>query len=587
MEDNIKYFPEGQLPNKEQIIKEKGIYVDPYFKNENSSIYGKNDNNENHSKFEWTRIFSEEKIPLAKNEDDYMGFFPKDKGLDIKQGNLGNCFFIAYLHRLKEDYPGIFFSIFRDCKPNEGYFEVYFYKEEENGKISRRIVFVDDYIPYKEFPFFSLPLFSHYNSDPQFNKFMVGKYLLIEKAYAKFKGCYYKITESDIAIFFDLTGVKHKIMYLSDFFESGSKKQIIEEKKLGEEAKNKIFNKIKNLISENLVNAGTEDKSVYGQKNDYGIWANHRYDLLKCEKFNNTFFFHLWNPHGKNRKENKYQEFDNINKINKDGLKNGNITLDFDGFFLSFKRLICQNKEQILSVYKQFEGKGILDALGILPFEKLLFMYLFAFNLDYGLTLLLFNFYLNKGKDIQKIFQELMIETNNFKWMIEGLKGQQLFFYRRFLNIIVNVIIKESEKIMKKKSEDNLEETDIDKIMVILLDENEKSNFFFKMKKINCNLLNKLLTEIKKDIKPIARQIAEKYVEDHKRKRIEEIVERIRRFFEENQTQFLNLLKNICLTIIRRLIEEEGKWIKYIGKILIILVFVYVHLLSIQKKFNK
>ena len=96
------------------------------------------------------------------------------------------------------------------------------------------------------------------------------------------------------------------------------------------------------------------------------------------------------------------------------------------------------------------------------------------------------------------------------------------------------------------------------------------------MKKFNCNLLNKLLTEIEKDIKPIAQKIAEKYVEDYKRKRIEEIVERIRRFFEENKTKFLNLLKNICLTIIRRLTEEKDKWIRYIGKILIILVFVYL-----------
>ena len=580
MEDNIKYFPEGQLPNKEQIIKEKGIYVDPYFKNVNSSIYGKNYNNENHIKYEWTRIFSEEKIPLAKNEDNYMGFFSEDKGLDIKQGKLGNCYFIAYLHRLKEDYPGIFFSIFRDCKPNEGYFEVYFYKEEENGKLSRRIVFVDDYIPYKEFPSFCKPLFSHYNSDPHFNKFMVGQYLLIEKAYAKFKGCYFNIegTVSDTAIFFDLTGVKHKIVYLSDFFESGLKKQIIEEKKLDEEAKNKIFNKIQNLLSENLVNAGTEDKSVYGQKNDYGIWANHRYDLLKCEKLNNSFFFHLWNPHGKNTKENKYKGFDNINKINKDGLTNGNITLDFDGFFLSFKRLIYQNKQHILTVYNQFECKGILDAFGMLPKEKLLFMYLFFFNLDYGLTLLLFSRYRNKGKDIQKIFQELMKETNNIKGMIKVLNGQQLWFYMMFLDKIKNVIIKESEKVMKKKSEDNLEETDIDIIMEILLDENEKSNDFFKMiKKINCDLLNNILTEIKKDIEPIARQIAEKYVEDRRRQKIEEIIERIRRFFKENQTAFLNLLENICLTIIRKLTEKKGKWIRCIGKILIILVFVSIY----------
>ena len=82
MEDKIKYFPENQLPNKEQIIKEKGIFIDPYFKNVDSSISGKKDD-ENKNQFKWTRIFSEEKISIAENEDNYMGFFSKDKGLNI------------------------------------------------------------------------------------------------------------------------------------------------------------------------------------------------------------------------------------------------------------------------------------------------------------------------------------------------------------------------------------------------------------------------------------------------------------------------------------------------------------------------
>lgn len=40
---------------------------------------------------------------------------------------------------------------------------------------------------------------------------MVGKYLLIEKMYAKSKGCYKNIESniSNTAIFFDLTGVDY------------------------------------------------------------------------------------------------------------------------------------------------------------------------------------------------------------------------------------------------------------------------------------------------------------------------------------------------------------------------------------------
>ena len=55
---------------------------------------------------------------------------------------------------------------------------------------------MDDFVPYEEFPSYCKPLFSCYNSDPLLNKFMVGKYLLIEKAYAQFKGCYKNIEGS-------------------------------------------------------------------------------------------------------------------------------------------------------------------------------------------------------------------------------------------------------------------------------------------------------------------------------------------------------------------------------------------------------
>ena len=571
MEDKIKYFPENQLPNKEQIIKEKGIFIDPYFKNVDSSISGKKDD-ENKNQFKWTRIFSEEKIPIAKDEDNYMGFFSKDKGLNITQGSLGNCYFISYLHRLKEDFPGIFFSIFRDCKPAEGYFEVYFYIKENNNKISKSIVFVDDFIPYKEFPSYCKPLFSRYNSDPQFNKFMVGKYLLIEKAYAKFKGCYKNIEGniSDTAIFFDLTGVDHEILYLSDILfdhfnkieisiskekfrqNYDLKKSIIEKKKLDEETKNNIYNTIKSILNDNLVNAGTENKKAYGQINNFGIFANHRYDLLKCEKFNNSIFFHLWNPHGENQKENNFKGFESINKINKDGLNNGNITLDFDGFFLSFKRLIYQNKDKILTIYKQFEGKGILDALGMLPYDKILFMFIFGFDIDYGLSLLLLRSYLNKGKDIKTIFSDLMREIGSNK----ELNSQQLFWFLMFWEDSKKDIIKESEIVMKKKLKDKLDEKDINKIIQILMNENENSNDYFKMiSKKNIYFLNQKLKELKKDIEPLARQLAEKYIKDNKEEEERRRREIRRREKEEEEERRR-----------REVRRSQESWRRYINK---------------------
>ena len=61
------------------------------------------------------------------------------------------------------------------------------------------------------------------------------------------------------------------------------------------------------------------------------------YDFLDYENQNDSLFFSLWNPHGMNelndKYNNKYEGFDVINKRNKEGLFNGDIILNFDNFF--------------------------------------------------------------------------------------------------------------------------------------------------------------------------------------------------------------------------------------------------------------
>ena len=74
----------------------------------------------------------------------------------------------------------IFPSIFSECKPIEGYFEVFFYFKEKENNIVKKRVFVDDFIPYKKIPkdyeelcdkqkF--MPIFSTYK---ELNNFLVG-----------------------------------------------------------------------------------------------------------------------------------------------------------------------------------------------------------------------------------------------------------------------------------------------------------------------------------------------------------------------------------------------------------------------------
>lgn len=69
--------------------------------------------------------------------------------------------------------------------------------------------------------------------------------------------------------------------------------------------------------------------------------------------------------------------------------------------FFSFKRLICQNKDEIKKIYKKYKGKEILDLLEMVPYDIILFRFIFGFDIDYGLTLLLIKIYPNKLKDLK------------------------------------------------------------------------------------------------------------------------------------------------------------------------------------------
>lgn len=251
-------FYNNENPNFEKLENGK-FFIDDKFKNNDESIFGKFDEtwdleqkeeyNKKKEEFKegifgfnkeeeisWIRIFdSNKKIPFAKEE----------KKLDIKQGFLGDCYFIAYIHGLRKNYPDIFNSIIGNCQFDKGYFEIYIYYHEENGEITKKKIFVDDYIPYGKFPktYESLyyPLFSSYFTfskeinDPRFQNYMIGQYLLIEKAFAKYKGSYLNI-ESDLdnlELYFLLTGVEIKISYLTDDFLM--KHQNLEEIKIKKE----------------------------------------------------------------------------------------------------------------------------------------------------------------------------------------------------------------------------------------------------------------------------------------------------------------------------------------------------------------
>jgi len=158
----------------------------------------------------------------------------------------------------------------------------------------------------------------------------------------------------------------------------------------------------------------SEDEYFVNPETHFGIFGSHRYDFIKCIKKDENLFFHLWNPHGENPDENNNiynSEFKDINKINSDGIYNGNIVLNFDRFILPFERIVYQNKKDIKKMYNKFKTKGAFAALDIV--QKYLFIQMFGCNYEFWITLLWLRIYHNKGKDNKTIFFDLMKEINS------------------------------------------------------------------------------------------------------------------------------------------------------------------------------
>ena len=227
---------------------------------------------------------------------------------------------------------------------------------------------------------------------------------------------------------------------------------------------------------------GSEDKNNIEEKTSFGIFSNHRYDFLGCEKHNESLFFSLWNPHGNNKlegnKNNQYQGFDEINKRNEEGLYNGNIILSFDRFFLSFKRMIYQNRDELFEMYKKYKSKGVLDYLGT-PYMRLILMMLFGPDINFIISLLLIRASINKGKSSKEILSDLLDEIKKDDNIEEEKMDRlQFLWFLSIWNDVKKDIIKESEDIMIRKSKSNLNTKDKEEIVKILIQENENKNEF-------------------------------------------------------------------------------------------------------------
>ena len=206
---------------------------------------------------------------LNDDEGKLQIFFNEVSPSDIKQGLLGDCYFLSVLSVLSEVPSRIKKLFVHDKQNNLG---VYGLRICKNGEWKE--VVVDDYIPcWKEDPAFS---------KAEGNELWV---ILLEKAWAKLHGSYERI-EAGFAenVLRDLTGAPSEVIETSD--------ETLWERVQAADRNNWIM----------AASAGSTSASVEALEK-LGLIGNHSYGLIGCVEIQDQFgdsvkLFQLRNPWG-------------------------------------------------------------------------------------------------------------------------------------------------------------------------------------------------------------------------------------------------------------------------------------------------
>eukprot|EP00435_Cladocopium_sp_Y103_P021928 s2105_g5.t1 len=204
---------------------------------------------------------------------------------DIKQGALGDCWFLAALAAVAED-PDLIRRLFGDTKVNKhGVYEIKCFK---NGRPTS--IVVDDFLPCS--PNSGLPCYAHIDIQGRNqNELWV---MLLEKAWAKLHGCYERIE----------SGMPYRA--LMDLLGAAGKEYHLETEKHpdGLIAKDKFFSMLcKYDQAGYLMVAGTPGSDTFtkGDKSQIplsGLIPGHAYTLLSAHEANGVRLLRLRNPWG-------------------------------------------------------------------------------------------------------------------------------------------------------------------------------------------------------------------------------------------------------------------------------------------------
>lgn len=203
--------------------------------------------------FEWVRAT---KIPSLNDKEGKLSvFFNEVSPKDIKQGLLGDCYFLSVLSVLSE-VPSRITKLFLTSDQNS--MGVYGIRICKNGEW--KDVVIDDYIPC-------------WREDPAFSKANGNELwvILLEKAWAKLHGSYERI-EAGFAenVLRDLTGAPTEVIECSD--------ETLWDRVVEADGKNWIM----------AASAGSTSASVDALEK-LGLIGNHSYGMLGCVEVTDRF----------------------------------------------------------------------------------------------------------------------------------------------------------------------------------------------------------------------------------------------------------------------------------------------------------
>jgi hypothetical protein len=258
---------------------------------------------------------------ITKEQDDQNKNYPL-----ILSPIIGNCYLISLLRGLLKFQYQKYYNLFRNCIFDIGYFEVRLYVDNGNNIRTKKKVFVDDFILYsvkENEPYFSR-LYDNNN-----NKYIVSRYLLIEKALAKLKGCFLNIYGNKFGpdeVIATLTGIPPKIFYLNEYnYNFKAFFKIIED---GIKKYNVMICKSKNIPMYN------------------DITIEYCYTIIDINEEDGIFIINLEDPSGKTSTEkSNYMNGnigDKIKRYNEENIHKGYLKIDMENFINAFESIfIC------------------------------------------------------------------------------------------------------------------------------------------------------------------------------------------------------------------------------------------------------